>query len=177
MVQVDYENLPKQVGYRIDLEKTRGNHHKAVGEEPEFDITQRVFGSNEFDIAYIEGPPGRGFAWHNHAPTLYQVYIPMSGEVEILFKGNDGKTKEMTANKGQMLYLPPGARNKVRAVGEEPLELLVVGRELKITRVDQVIDESSDEVYNPHDDPEYLLNLDPLRGTVVDMDERAVEEV
>lgn len=181
MVDINFTNLPPQEGFKIDVAKLGGYDLHPEGEEyehdddePRFDIVTRPFGSNEFHIAYIEGEPGATIPWHTHTPIMYQTYMPLQGQVEVSYKDHDGEVRSTVAGPKEVVYLPPGAHNKIKAVGDERLNMYVIERETLITRVEHLVGDAAG-LYDPKNDPEYGLEIDTLRGHVYEVEEDAVE--
>jgi len=181
MVDINFANLPPQEGFKIDVSKLGGyslhpedEEYELAGDEPEFDIVTRPFGSNEFHVAYIEGEPGSAIPWHTHTPIMYQTYMPLQGRVEVSYKDHDGETHSIEAGPDEIVYLPAGAHNKIKAVGDKRVKMYVIERETLITRIEHLVGES-EGIYDPVKDPEYGLEIDSLRGHVLEQDEDAIE--
>lgn len=180
-MDINFTNLPPQEGFKIDVSKLGGydlhpedEEYEMKGDEPFFDITTRPFGSNEFHVAYIEGEPGAAIPWHTHTPIMYQTYMPLQGRIEISYKDNDGEVHSVEAGPDEIVYLPAGAHNKIKAIGDERVRMYVIERETLITRVEHLVGDAKG-LYDPKNDPEYGLELDTLRGNVLEVDDDAVE--
>ena len=179
---INFKNLPPQEGFKIDYRKLGGYdlHPDGVegydlsGDEPMMDIATRPLGTNEFHISYTDGEPGAAIPWHTHTPNMHQTYIPLEGEVRVNYKDNDGEVCSTEAEPGEMVYLPAGAHNKIEVIGDTRLRMLVVERETLITRVEHLVGEAKG-LYDPKNDPEYGLEIDSLRGEVIQQDDEAVE--
>lgn len=180
---INFANLPPQQGYKIDYRKLQsydlhpdGVESYDLGEgQPMMDVLSRPLGTNDFHISYIEGEPGSAIPWHTHTPIMQQAYIPIAGRVRVSYKDNDGEVHSTEAEQGEMAYLPAGAHNKIEAVGEERLEMLVVERETLVGRVEQLLEDGSEGVYDPQEDPTYGLEIDSLRGEALHVDEASTE--
>lgn len=179
--RIDFGNLPPQQGFLIDYKNLQsydlhpdGVENYALSEgEPMFDVLSRPLGTNDFHISYIEGDPGQAIPWHTHTPIMQQAYVPLTGRVEVSYVDNDGETHSTEAGPGEMAYLPAGAHNKIKAIGDERLEMLVVERETLIGRVEQLLDDA-EGVYDPKNDPSYGLEIDSLRGDPIQIDDESV---
>lgn len=181
MTEINFGNLPPQEGFTIDVRALdgydlhpEGETYEHAGEEPPFDVVTRPLGTNEFHLAYIEGDPGDAIPWHTHTPIMHQAYIPLEGRIEVSYRDNDGEVHSVEAEPDEIVYLPAGAHNKIKAVGEGRVRMLVVERETLIPRVEQLVGES-EGLYDPQEDPEYGLEIDTLRGRVLQREEGAVE--
>lgn len=183
MVDINFQNLPPQEGFVIDTEKlgSYSLHPEDAGEYehmedgmPVISKSGRAFGSNDMHISWIEGNPGEGIPWHTHTPIMYQLYIPFQGRVAVNYKDNDGETHRTETDPGEIVYLPPGAHNKIELIGDEYVNLMVIEYETLITRVEHLVGDS-EGLYDPKEDPYYALELDTLRGNVLEMDEDCVE--
>lgn len=178
MVDINFENLPPQQGFKIDVRKLGGytlvDEATETEEEPMMDLVTRPLGTNDFHVAYIEGEPGQALAWHTHTPIMHQAYLPLAGRVEVSYRDHDGEAHSVEAGPNEIIYLPAGAHNKVKVVGEERLRLYVIERETLIPRVEQLVGDS-DGLYDPKEDPEYGLEIDTLRGRVLQRDEEAAQ--
>lgn len=174
---IDHENLPVQEGYKIDVEKIRGNHHKLSPEDgSKMKIARRIFVGNDYSVGYIEGEPGQSYEWHTHVPKDYQIYMPLEGEVEIFYTDNDGEVHSTTAGPMEAVFLPPGAQNRLKVAGDETLKMYCVMTAVNVARVGQLLSEFSDQLYDPHNDPDFALEIDTLRGDVESLDEDVVSE-
>lgn len=181
MVDINYQNLPPQEGYKIDVRKLEG-FTVHPGNPPDEGPTPprflgRAFGSNDFHITYIEMEPGEMLPWHTHTPIMQQIYMPLKGRVKVSYVDNDGDEHDVEGGPYELIYLPPGAHNQIECVGDEDLHMQVVERETLITRVEHLINDNTDadDVYDPKNDPKYGLEIDTLRGRVLEMQEGAVE--
>lgn len=182
MVAINYQNLPPQKGYKIDVRELEAfTVHPEDGRDPDEPkppkFLSRAFGSNEFHITYIEAEPGEMLPWHTHTPIMQQIYMPLKGRVRISYKDNDGEEHHVEGGPYELIYLPPGAHNQIEAVGDEDLHMQVIERETLITRVEHLIDDDTgvDDVYDPKEDPKYGLEIDTLRGRVLEIQDQAVE--
>jgi len=182
MVDINFANLPPQQGFKIDVRELEGyslhpedEEYEHAGDEPPFDVSTRPFAANDFHVAYAEGDPGCVIPWHTHTPIMYQTYMPLQGRIEVAYKDNEGETHSVEAGPQEIVYLPAGAHNRVEAVGDERVKLYVVERETLIPRVEQLVGDA-EGIYDPKTDPEFGLQIDSLRGNVIDADEDAVTE-
>lgn len=181
--EIKHEHLGLLRGFKIDLDKLAGSHHEDKYEddsqrpdEPIPQVQTYAFQANEFDLGYVEANPGETIAWHNHAPNLYQLYIPLQGRVRMSYLNSEGEERVGEAEPGELLYLPPGATNRVEAIGDETLKILAVERGVGVKRVDQILEEYADDEYDPFTDPDTALSIDTLRGEVRELNEEAVSE-
>jgi mannose-6-phosphate isomerase-like protein (cupin superfamily) len=175
MVDIDYENLPAQQGYVIDTNELADDqsHHRAEGETA--DVVQRLFATNELRIAYVEMGVGQEFARHTHTPDLYQIYFPVEGTLGVSYIDNDGQEQYGEAEPGEVLYLPPGADNKLVNAGDTRLRIFTADQAKPVSRVGQIIEGEADSQYAP-DEAEHLLRIDPYRGTVFEKNGDLVRE-
>ncbi|MFB6311660.1 MAG: cupin domain-containing protein [Salinirussus sp.] len=181
--EIKQEHLGLLQGFKIDLDALAGSHHHDKYEDesqrpddPIPHVQTYAFQANEFDLGYVEADPGETIAWHNHAPALYQIYIPLEGRVRMTYIDSEGNERSGEGERGDLLYLPPGATNKMEVVGDETLKILAVERGVGVKRVDQILEEYADDEYDPFSDPDTALSIDTLRGEVRELNETAVEE-
>jgi quercetin dioxygenase-like cupin family protein len=176
----DFTEFLPQEGYKIDAESVEGidlyedmDDPDEVGEADESppDFTSHVFRSNDFNISYMESEPGGVIDWHTHTPHMYQINFPVQGRVEISYLDEDEAIHTTEAGPGEMIYLPPGAHNKVKAVGEEQLKLYVIYRQIVVPQVEEMVG-----VADQHGRVNPGLEIDTLRGIVHARQEGAVEE-
>lgn len=171
----NFEYFAKQEGFKIDPERLDFDAYKLHPEEatgPQRDSV-RAFGSNDFHVSWAHADPGVVWPRHTHSPGHYQLAIVISGEAIWYYIGNDGSEHSVTVSAGELLYLPPGAHNKIEVVGDEQYTVAIIERENGIQRIEQIVDDP-DTVYDPWNDPEWGLWLDTLRGDVHEIDENAV---
>lgn len=172
--KVNYKNLPKQQGYKIDLSKLDMDSYQLYSDDSVATPgVVRAFGGNEFHITYKQADPGHTIPWHLHSPTNYQVALPITGEFKWFYKDNSGNERSTTIGAGEMAYLPPGAYNKLEVVGDERHEAFVVERESGVPRIEHLIGDD-ENVYDPWEDPVWGLWLDTYRGKEWVVDENAV---
>jgi quercetin dioxygenase-like cupin family protein len=169
-----------QVGYKmsvsdvegIDLYKDMSNKNEfGEDEEQPPDFTSHLFRSNDFNISYMESEPGGTLDWHTHTPHMYQINMPVSGRVEITYEDEDGEQHSTEAGPEEMIYLPPGSRNKVKAVGDETLRLFVIYRQIVVPQIEEMVG-----VADQHAETNPGLEIDTLRGIVHDKQDDAVTE-
>jgi mannose-6-phosphate isomerase-like protein (cupin superfamily) len=185
MTDINLSNLPPQEGFTVELPKLAGFRAHPDEDEVETDegslpqpsLMSRAFGSNDFHITYLEMEPGEGLPWHTHAPIMYQVYVILQGTFQVQFKDNDGEihTSRTSADEEKLVYLPPGAHNRIESVGDEPLRMLSIKKETMLPRVEQLLEDDGG-AYDPWSDPKYGLEIDTLRGRVLQKQDGAVEE-
>lgn len=144
-----------------------------VGESEENppDFTSHIFRSNDFNISYMESEPGGVIDWHTHTPHMYQINMPVTGRVEISYEDEDGEIHSVEAGPEEMVYLPPGAKNKVKAVGDEQLRLYVVYRQIVVPQVEEMVG-----IADQHTRTNPGLEIDTLRGIVHAIQDEAVEK-
>lgn len=182
--EINREFMPPQEGFTIDLSNLDGfaanpnsdDYETEEGEMPQPSFMTRAFGSNDIHITYLEMEPGEGIPWHTHAQDMYQVYTILKGTFRVSFKDKDGEihTAEVSAEDNKLIYLPPGAHNRVESVGDDTLHLLSMKKETRITRVDYLVGDA-DDAYDPWSDPAYGLEIDTMRGKVLQRQDDAVE--
>lgn len=176
----DFTEFLPQVGYKIRAEEVEGidlyddmgeSESLGEGDETPPDFTSHVFRSNDFNISYMESEPGGILDWHTHTPHMYQINFTVQGRVEISYEDEDGEVHTAEAGAGEMIYLPPGAHNKVKAVGDETLKLYVVYRQIVVPQVEEMVGAADQHARtNPG------LEVDTLRGIVHERQPDAVEE-
>lgn len=181
MVEINFKNLPHQEGFKVDLSKIgsydlhpdEDDYELKDAGEPVISKSGRAFGSNDMHVSWIEGEPGEAIPWHTHTPIMYQLYVPFQGRVAVNYKDNDGEPHRTEAGPEELVYLPPGAHNKIELIGDEDVKLMVIEYETLITRVEHLVGDSKG-IYDPKEDPYYALELDTLRGRVLELDEHCV---
>lgn len=176
-LDVNYQNLPKQQGYVIDISKL---DFESYDLHPDQDIKTpnavRAFGSNDFHIGWNRDcEPGTIIPWHAHTPSQYQVGIVLKGKIKWSYKDNDGEEHSVVFGEDEIAYLPAGAVNQVEVVGDEPADFLFIEKETGVPRLEHLVGES-DSAYDPWEDPVWGLWLDNYRGEVWEIDEDAVKE-
>jgi len=181
MVDINYQNLPPQEGFKVDVREMDAFSPHPESEEDESEegpnppsYLGRAFGSNEFHITYIEMEPDELLPWHTHTPIQHQIYMPLEGTVRVKYVDNDGEEHSVDAEPFQLVYLPAGAHNQIENAGDDTLKLQVIERETLIPRVEHIVGESED-LYDPKNDPKYALEIDTLRGEVLQRQEQATE--
>lgn len=140
-----------------------------AGERPP-DFTSHVFRSNDFNVSYMESEPGGVLDWHTHTPHMYQINMPVAGRVEISYEDEEGIVHTVEAGPEELVYLPPGAKNKVKAVGEDRLRLYVVYRQIVVPQVEQMVGEA-----DQHSRTNPGLEVDTIRGIVHSIQDDAVD--
>jgi quercetin dioxygenase-like cupin family protein len=176
----DFEGFLPQEAYKIEAREVEGidlyedtDDGEEVGEADESppDFTSHVFRSNDFNISYMESQPGGVIDWHTHTPHMYQINMPVSGRVEISYEDEDGEIHSIDAGPEEMVYLPPGAKNKVKAVGDEQLRLYVVYRQVVVPQIEEMIG-----IADQHARTNPGLEIDTLRGIVHAIQDDAVRK-
>jgi len=175
----DFTPFLPQVGYKMPVEDVEGvdlyedmgdpDHVGEEGEHPP-DFTAHLFRSNDFNISYMESEPGGVLDWHTHTPHMYQINMPVTGRVEISYEDEDGEIHTTEAGPEEMVYLPPGSKNKVKAVGEETLRLYVVYRQIVVPQVEEMVG-----LADQHARTNPGLEIDTLRGIVHERQDAAEE--
>lgn len=176
----DFEPFLPQKGFKIDARNVEGidlyadaDDQDDIGEDDEAppEFTSHIFRSNDFNISYMEAEPGQIIDWHTHTPHMYQINMPVTGEVEISYEDEDGTVHSVEAGPEEMVYLPPGAKNKVKAVGDSKLRLYVIYRQIVVPQVEEMVGIADQHVRtNPG------LEVDTLRGITHEKQSDAVEE-
>jgi len=180
MVEINFENFLPQEGYKIDVRDVEGidlysemADPESLGEEgessPEF--TAHLFRSNDFNISYMEGEPGSILDWHTHPPEEYQINFTVAGRIEVSYRTGDGEVHTVEAGPEELVYLPPGAQNKIKVVGDEPARVYVVYRQIVVQQVEQMVGDA-----DQHTETNPALEIDTLRGIVHAIQDGAVEE-
>jgi mannose-6-phosphate isomerase-like protein (cupin superfamily) len=176
----DFGAFLPQVGYKMRVDDVEGlNMYKSMdnpsdlgtSDENPPDFTAHMFRSNDFNISFMKSEPGGVLDWHTHTPHSYQINMPVSGRVEISYEDEDGEIHSTEAGPEEMIYLPPGAHNKVKAIGDETLRLYVIYRQSVVPRVEEMVgvaDVTAET--NPG------LEIDTLRGIVHESQDIAVDE-
>jgi quercetin dioxygenase-like cupin family protein len=136
---------------------------------PEF--TSHIFRSNDFNISYMEAEPGQILDWHTHTPHMYQINMPVTGRVEISYEDEDGERHSTEAGPEEMVYLPPGAKNKVKAVGDSTLRLYVIYRQIVVPQIEEMVG-----IADQHARTNPGLEIDTLRGITHKIQSDAVDE-
>jgi len=176
----DFEPFLPQEAYKIRAREVDGidlyedaEDVDDVGEADESppDFTSHVFRSNDFNISYMESEPGGTIDWHTHTPHMYQLNVPIAGRVEISYEDEDGEIRTVEAGPEEMVYLPPGAKNKVTAIGEEQLRLYVVYRQIVVPQIEEMVG-----IADQHARTNPGLEIDTLRGIVHSIQDHAVDE-
>jgi quercetin dioxygenase-like cupin family protein len=174
-----FDSFLPQEGFVIDARDVEGvdlyedaEDRDVVGEDDERppDFTSHVFRSNDFNLSYMESEPGGVLDWHTHSPHMYQVNMPIQGRVEISYEDEDGEVHAVEAGPEEFVYLPPGAHNKVKAVGDERLRLYVVYRQIVVPQVGQMAG-----LADQHSRTNPGLEIDTLRGIVHAVQDGPVE--
>ncbi|WP_458190677.1 hypothetical protein [Haladaptatus sp. NG-WS-4] len=175
----NFDSFLPQEGFKIRVNDVAGvdlysemNDQDSLGEDderpPEF--TSHLFRSNDLNISYMESEPGGVLDWHTHTPHMYQINMPVTGQVEISYKDENGNVHTTEAGPGEMIYLPPGAHNKVKAISEDTLRLYVIYRQIIVPQVEQMVGES-----DQHSETNPGLEIDTLRGIIHEKQEQAVD--
>lgn len=176
----DFGPFLPQTGYKMRVEDVGGidlyeemDDADELGEADEHppDFTAHLFRSNDFNISYMESEPGGVLDWHTHSPHMYQINMPVEGRVEISYRDEDDEVHTVEAGPEEMVYLPPGAHNKVKAVGDGTLRLYVVYRQVVVPQVEEMVG-----VADQHARTNPGLEIDTLRGIVHARQDDAVDE-
>lgn len=176
----DFEAFLPQEAYKIRARDVEGIDlyedaedvdEVGEGDETPPDFTSHVFRSNDFNISYMESEPGGTIDWHTHTPHMYQINMPVAGHVEISYEDESGEIHSVEAGPEEMVYLPPGAKNKVKAVGDETLRLYVIYRQIVVPQVEEMVG-----IADQHARTNPGLEIDTLRGIVHAMQDGAVEK-
>ena len=170
MVEINFANLPPQQGYTVDLDAVRGYDVGTAASDAPPEVNAFPFSSNDLRIRYREREPGSVIDWHTHDPNVYQVYVPLEGEMKLKYRDNDGDEHATTVGPGELAYLPPGAHNRLEWNGDDRARMLSVEPTSTVSRIERVADPTEP---GPGDRP-YTLDLDTLRGDVESLDEDAV---
>lgn len=175
----DFTGFLPQEGYVINARDVEGvdlyedmSDRDALGEDDERppDFTSHVFRSNDFNLSYMESEPGGVLDWHTHTPHMYQLNMPIEGRVEISYEDEAGEIHTIEAGPEELVYLPPGAKNKVKAVGDERLRLYVVYRQIVVPQVEQMVG-----LADQHARTNPGLEVDTIRGIVHAIQDGAVD--
>ncbi|MDZ7701505.1 MAG: hypothetical protein U5J98_05250 [Halobacteriales archaeon] len=118
----------------------------------------------------MESEPGGVIDWHTHTPHMYQIDMPIEGRVEISYEDEEGEIHTVEAGPEELVYLPPGAKNKVKAVGEERLRLYVIYRQIVVPQVEQMVG-----LADQHSRTNPGLEIDTIRGIVHKVQDGAVD--
>jgi quercetin dioxygenase-like cupin family protein len=176
----DLDAFLPQEGYKLTVEDVDGiDLYRDIDDPSELggddeqppDFTAHLFRSNDFNISYMESEPGGTLDWHTHTPHMYQINMPVEGRVEITYEDEEGETHSIEAGPEELIYLPPGAKNKVTAIGDETLRLYVVYRQIVIPQIEEMVG-----VADQHPETNPGLEIDTLRGIVHDIQDDAVTE-
>lgn len=176
----DFGAFLPQEGYKIDARNVEGidlyadaGDKDSIGEEDETtpEFTSHIFRSNDFNISYMEANPGEILDWHTHTPHMYQINMPITGRVAISYEDEDGEVHTTEAGAEEMVYLPPGSKNKVKAVGDSKLRLYVVYRQIVVPQIEEMVG-----IADQHPRTNPGLEIDTLRGITHKIQEDAVEE-
>lgn len=179
MRELNYERLPPQVGYTIDIREVEGfrlhpestEYERQDPDEPLPDKVSYPFAGNSFRVGYVEGDPGTAIPWHTHATKTHQVYSPLEGRIAVNYRDNAGEVHRTEAGVDEWVYLPSGAHNKIEFVGGSRGRFLVSETAPTTPRIDHLVGDV-DSTYDPTEDqlirtPGCGLELDTLRGDVV----------
>lgn len=175
----DFTSFLPQEGFVIDAREVEGvDLYEDMDADDEFgesderppDFTSHVFRSNDFNLSYMESEPGGVIDWHTHTPHMYQINMPIEGRVEISYEDEEGEIHTVEAGPEELVYLPPGARNKVKAVGQERLRLYVIYRQIVVPQVEQMVG-----LADQHSRTNPGLEIDTIRGIVHKVQDGAVD--
>lgn len=176
----DFDAFLPQEGYKMRVDDIEGvdlyedaDDTDEIGEDDENppDFTAHLFRGNDFNLSYMESEPGGVLDWHTHTPHMYQLNMPVQGRVEITYLDEDGEEHVAEAGPQEIIYLPPGSHNKVKAVGDEALKLYVIYRQIVVPQVEEMVG-----VADQHPRTNPGLEIDTLRGIVHERQDGAVEE-
>ncbi|MFC3958786.1 cupin domain-containing protein [Halovivax cerinus] len=175
----DFDAFLPQEGYTLRVDDVEGidlyedaGEQESIGDDGESppDFTAHLFRSNDFNVSYMESEPGGVLDWHTHSPHMYQLNMPVQGRVEITYLDEEGDEHVAEAGPEEMVYLPPGAHNKVKAIGDETLRLYVIYRQIVVPQVEEMVG-----VADQHPRTNPGLEIDTLRGIVHALQDDAVE--
>lgn len=175
----DFTSFLPQEGFVIDAREVEGidlyedmeNPDEVGGaDERPPDHASHLFRSNDFNVSYLEAEPGGVLDWHTHTPHMYQINMPVQGRVEISYEDEDGESHTAEAGPEELVYLPPGAKNKVKAVGDERLRLYVIYRQIVVPQVEQMVG-----LADQHSRTHPGLEIDTIRGIVHQIQDGPVE--
>ncbi|PSP91172.1 hypothetical protein BRC87_04085 [Halobacteriales archaeon QS_4_66_20] len=175
----DFTEFLPQDGFKIRVDDVEGidlyedaEDADDIGDEDESppDFTAHLFRSNDFNVSYMESESGGVLNWHTHTPHMYQINMPVQGRVEISYEDEEGEIHTTEAGPEEMIYLPPGAHNKVKAVGDETLKLYVIYRQVVVPQVQEMVGAA-----DQHGRVNPGLEVDTIRGIVHERQHDAVD--
>lgn len=180
MAEIDFDVLLPQEGFKINVDDVDGIDLYSEMDDPEAlgdaddeqapDFTAHLFRSNDFNISYLESEPGGVLDWHTHDPDMYQINFTTQGRVEISYRTGDDEVHTVEAGPEELVYLPPGAQNKVKCVGDERVRLYVVYRQMVVPQIEQMVGEA-----DQHPETNPALEIDTIRGILHAIQDDAVE--
>lgn len=181
MVEINFDNLPLQRGFIIDPSSVELWDYFPESQdsgEPEPKLNY-VFKSDSMHVVYAELPPETRLPWHTHEPHTSQLYWVLEGTMKSSYKDNQGEvhSTEAAADDGTLVYLPPGAHNRLENTGESTLKILSFkeGGGTVRGRLEHYVGKP-DQHYDPKTLPGAGLDLLPRRGHVFNRQEDAVDE-
>lgn len=181
MVEINFENLPAPRGFVIDVgEADLWNYREKESEDDEPTQLKSLFGSDSFQVVYLEMPPGEVLPWHTHEPHTAQLYWILEGTILTKFKDNDGEVHSVEASgeDEELVYIPAGAHNEQENVGDETARFLSFKSHGGTVngRIEHLVGDP-DEHYDPDTDKQPpALDLLPRRGHIFNLDEDTVTE-
>lgn len=132
----DYSNLPPQDAFKVTAKST-----KTIPYEREIQVYTSIK-TNDIVQNWITAEPGAVIDWHTHAPDMYQIHTIIEGECTWHYRDNDGETRSIVGREGEVVFLPPGAENKVEVTGDEPLVEIGTTRRSRTGRLERLSGES-----------------------------------
>lgn len=178
MVELNYERLPPQQGFVVDIDAIQP--HTNLGQRSDQSALGvcRPIGTNDLHVAYSRGEEGDILPWHTHNPAMYQIILQLEGRARQSYKDNQGNVHTVEVGPGELTYLPNGAHNRVEIVEGPSRRIAIECHETWNARMDMVVgptseEASTDTTYDPAD-PHWGLWYDNLRDVVHEIDEDAV---
>jgi mannose-6-phosphate isomerase-like protein (cupin superfamily) len=180
-MEVNFENLPKQEGFAIDIQELElwdyvPNSKEFEGPIP---VLNYAFRSDSLDVIYMEIPPGGVLPWHTHEAHTAQLYWMIEGVLKTNYKDNEGKihSKLMRAQDKELIYLPAGAHNQL----ENPSDNISKAFSFKegggaiIGRIEHIVGNKQNH-YDPKSLPSPGLDILPRKGVVLDSQQTCIED-
>jgi mannose-6-phosphate isomerase-like protein (cupin superfamily) len=176
----NFEWLPPQVGYEINIEEVDNLDYYQGGANPDDATAQisSIFKGGGVHILQVIMDPGTIFPWHTHQPHTADLYLVQQGELKVYFKDNDEEIHTLRFKEGdeKLVYHSPGAHNQLESVGDEQLKLLNIkldGGSVR-GRLDQIA--GNPEKHFDRDAVTHGLDIDTRRAHVFEIQDDAVEE-